>query len=130
MDTTRASVYSALRRAHRTIEERLHAQSQQATLRALGDTDLRALVAGYVDAWERGDVDALAAMLIDDATVSMPPYAAWYRGREAIATFLARHPMAGGRGWPTVPHARTASSRSGTIGWTKVAARLLTACPW
>jgi RNA polymerase sigma-70 factor (ECF subfamily) len=103
MQTTPASVYSALQRAHRTVDERLPAQSQQATLRALGDAELRALVEGYVDAWERGDVDALVAMLTDDATFAMPPHSTWYRGREAIAGFLARRPLADGRGWPTVP---------------------------
>ena len=37
LETTPASVYSALQRAHRTVDERLPEQSQQATLRALGD---------------------------------------------------------------------------------------------
>jgi RNA polymerase sigma-70 factor, ECF subfamily len=103
LDSTTASVYSALQRAHRTVDERLPAQSQQATLRALGDAGLRAVVDGYVDAWERGDVDALAAMLTDDASFAMPPHAMWFRGRDAIASFLARVPMQGGRGWLTVP---------------------------
>jgi RNA polymerase sigma-70 factor (ECF subfamily) len=103
LDTTTTSVYSALQRAHRTVDARLPAQSQQATLRALGDAGLRAIVDGYVDAWERGDVDALAAMLAEDATFAMPPHAMWLRGRDAIAAFLARVPMAEGRRWLTVP---------------------------
>jgi RNA polymerase sigma-70 factor, ECF subfamily len=45
----------------------LPAQSQQATVRALGDRRLGELVDAYVDAWERGDVEAVAAMLADDA---------------------------------------------------------------
>jgi RNA polymerase sigma-70 factor (ECF subfamily) len=32
-----------------------------------------------MDAWERGDVDALAALLAEDATFAMPPYASWWR---------------------------------------------------
>jgi RNA polymerase sigma-70 factor, ECF subfamily len=103
LDTTPASVYSALQRAHRTVDERLPAQSQQSTLRTLGDAGLRAVVDGYVDAWERGDVSALAAMLTDDATFAMPPHATWFHGRDAIASFLARVPMQGGRGWPAAP---------------------------
>ena len=41
----------------------------------------------YLAAWERGDVDALAAMLAEDATFAMPPYPIWWRGREVIAAF-------------------------------------------
>src|SRR5213595_962927 len=49
LESTPASVYSALQRAHRVVDERLPAQSQQATLRALGDDRLRALVESHVD---------------------------------------------------------------------------------
>jgi RNA polymerase sigma-70 factor (ECF subfamily) len=95
LETTPASVYSALQRAHRAIDERLPERSQQATLRSLGDERIRRLAEGYVDAWERGDVDALAAMLTDDAAMAMPPRATWYRGRDAVAAFLRRWPLAG-----------------------------------
>src|SRR5919206_198559 len=57
LDTTTASVNSALQRARVTVDERLPEQSQQATLRALGDERLREIVDRYVDAWERCDVD-------------------------------------------------------------------------
>ena len=60
LDTTTASVNSALQRAHRLVDERLPEQSQQAALRALGDDALSEIVNGYVDAWERGDLDAVA----------------------------------------------------------------------
>jgi RNA polymerase sigma-70 factor (ECF subfamily) len=66
------------------------ARSQQATLRSLGDERVRAVVEGYLDAWERGDVDALAAMLAEDATFQMPPYPTWWRGRQVIAAFAAK----------------------------------------
>ena len=59
LDTTPASVYSALQRAHRSVTERLPKRSQQATLRALGDDGLREIVDAFVAAWERGDVGAL-----------------------------------------------------------------------
>jgi RNA polymerase sigma-70 factor (ECF subfamily) len=85
LETTVASVNSALQRARRRVEERMPARSQQATLRSLGDERVRAIVEGYLDAWERGDVDALAAMLAEDATFQMPPYPTWWRGREVIA---------------------------------------------
>src|ERR671910_939259 len=56
LDASPASIYSALQRAHRAVEERLPARSQQATLRAIGDQRLRDLVERYVNAWEEGDV--------------------------------------------------------------------------
>jgi RNA polymerase sigma-70 factor (ECF subfamily) len=92
LDTTADAVYSALQRAHKTIDERLPDHSQQATLRALGDDGVRRIVERFVDAWERSDVDAVVALLAEDATMEMPPIPTWYRGREAIADFL--------RGWP------------------------------
>jgi RNA polymerase sigma-70 factor (ECF subfamily) len=103
LDTTPASVYSALQRAHKTVDERLPERSQQATLRVLGDDALRDVVDRYVDAWERGDVEAVVAMLTHDVEVTMPPIPTWYRGRAAAAVFLARSPLGGGRRWRLVP---------------------------
>lgn len=89
LEASVAAVNSALQRARGAVEERLPERSQQATLRSLGDERVRAIVDGYVDAWERGDVDAVAAMLADDVAITMPPMATWYRGRDAIG-FLSR----------------------------------------
>src|SRR6266511_4194825 len=82
-------------RAHRTVDQRLPEQSQQATLRFLGDAALRDVVDRYVAAWERGDVEAVAAMLADDARMTMPPLPTWYGGREAVAAFLTGRPLSG-----------------------------------
>jgi RNA polymerase sigma-70 factor, ECF subfamily len=87
LETTVASVNSALQRARKAVDDRLPARSQQATLRSLGDARIRELVAAYVDAWARGDVDAVRALLAEDATFSMPPWAGWWRGRDTIADF-------------------------------------------
>jgi RNA polymerase sigma-70 factor (ECF subfamily) len=103
LEATPASIDSALQRAHRTVDERLPAHDQQATLRTLDDGDLRRVVDGYVDAWERDDADALAALLTDEAVFAMPPNALWFRGREAIAEFLRTVPMARGNRWRLVP---------------------------
>lgn len=88
LGTTVASVNSALQRARKGVDERLPEQSQQATLRSLGDQGLRELVDAYMDAWQRGDVDAVAAMLAEDAAITMPPMPTWFRGRDAIVVFL------------------------------------------
>jgi RNA polymerase sigma-70 factor (ECF subfamily) len=103
LDTTPASVYSALQRAHKSVDARLPERSQQATLRALGDDDLREVVDAFVGAWERGDVDALAAMLTEETTIAMPPMPTWYRGRDAVVGFLRRWPLASHRRWRVVP---------------------------
>jgi RNA polymerase sigma-70 factor, ECF subfamily len=87
LETTVASVNSALQRARRSVDDRLPEQSQQETLRSLGDERVRDLVEAYVDAWARGDVEALRALLAEDVTFSMPPWASWWRGRETIASF-------------------------------------------
>ena len=103
LDTTTASVNSALQRARATVEERLPEQSQQATLRALGDERLREVVDGYVDAWQRGDVQAVVGMLTEDATFAMPPLGTWFGGRDAIAIFLAGSPLSGRWRWRPLP---------------------------
>ena len=90
LDTTVASANGALRRARKTVARTVPAESQQANLRALGDGGLREVVERYIDAWERGDVDAILALLADDATFTMPPLPTWYRGRAAIEVFLSR----------------------------------------
>jgi RNA polymerase sigma-70 factor, ECF subfamily len=97
LDTSPASVDSALQRAHKSVQQRLPAQSQQATLRALGDERLSEIVGGFVDAWERSDIDAVVAMLAEDARIAMPPIPTWFSGREAVAAFLAERVLAGDR---------------------------------
>ncbi len=99
LETTTASVNSALQRARKTVDERLPEQSQQQTLRELGDDGLRELVDEYVEAWERGDVDAVVGMLTEDAAFAMPPLKTWFGGRDEIAVFLARWPMSGTWRW-------------------------------
>jgi RNA polymerase sigma-70 factor (ECF subfamily) len=103
LDTTVASVNSALQRARAAVENRVPEQTQQATLRSLGDEALRDLVARYVDVWERCDVEAFAAMLAEDATFTMPPLATWYSTREGIRTWASLSPMSGAWQWRCVP---------------------------
>ena len=85
LDSTTASVNSALQRARKVVEERIPGRSQQETVRALGDDQVRMVVGRFSDALEQGDTDAILSLLADDATFSMPPYPSWCRGRSAIA---------------------------------------------
>jgi RNA polymerase sigma-70 factor (ECF subfamily) len=83
LDTTVTAVHSMLRRARRTMAERDPARDIGASL---GESEWK-LVARYVDAFQRFDIDALVALLRDDATVSMPPIPGWLHGRAAIAQY-------------------------------------------
>ncbi len=76
LDTTVASVNSALQRARATLAQ------LQPDDRELGvvDADQQALIARYVDAFERYDITSLVALLHEDAVMSMPPYNFWLRG--------------------------------------------------
>jgi len=85
LDTSVPAVNSCMQRARRTLDERLPDQSQQDVLRLLGDEQTRDLVTRFADAFERGDVEGIIDLLVEDATFTMPPYDAWYRGRDAVA---------------------------------------------
>jgi RNA polymerase sigma-70 factor (ECF subfamily) len=117
LDTTPGSVDSALQRAHKTVDERLPEQSQQATLRALGDEGLREIVDEFIAAWERTDIDAVVAMLADDAAMTMPPLPTWYHGREAVAAFLRGWPLAGNAPRRMVPTRANGQLAFGHYGW-------------
>jgi RNA polymerase sigma-70 factor (ECF subfamily) len=95
LETSTASVNSALQRARASLERNLPERSQQETLRTLGDEEVRELVESYLDAWERQDVEAVVSMLSEEAAFTMPPLRSWFRGREAIGTFLAGSPLSG-----------------------------------
>jgi RNA polymerase sigma-70 factor (ECF subfamily) len=94
LDSTVASVNSALQRARKATDEQLPEQSQQATLHALGDKRVQELVGTYMRAWEEGDVDTIVGLLTDDVTVAMPPMPTWYRGREAATGFFTGYVFA------------------------------------
>ncbi len=87
LETSVPAVNSALQRARATLAESAPPETE-----AVGLTPAQQmLLARYVEAFERYDVDALAALLREDATLSMPPYTLWLRGPEAIrAWFLGR----------------------------------------
>ena len=103
LETSTASVTSALQRARGRIEERLPKRSQQRTVRALGDQRLVEIVERYGDAWEQGNVEAVVALLSEDASFTMPPLSTWYQGTEAITEWLRTGPLAGHQKWRLFP---------------------------
>jgi RNA polymerase sigma-70 factor (ECF subfamily) len=131
LETTVASVNSALQRARKTIDEKLPDRSQQATLRTLGDEQVRAIVERYMGAWERGDVDAVVALLAEDATIAMPPMASWYRGADVVVfisdwAFSGRlYDMEGDRRVRVLPARANGQPAIGTYAWNEEAGRFL-----
>lgn len=85
LDTSVASVNSALQRARATLAAADIEETDP--LRPL-DEDQRELLARYVDAFERYDMDALAAVLHEDAVMSMPPLELWLRGHADIRAWM------------------------------------------
>jgi len=80
LETSVASVNSALQRARATIDQ--HAADEPVD----GEVD-RELLDRYVDAFERYDLDGLTALIREDATQGMPPYDLWLAGRDDIFTW-------------------------------------------
>lgn len=101
LDTTPASVNSALQRARKAVAERIPASSQRAELAAIGSEGRRALVDAFVAAWEQADLPALVDLLAEDARFAMPPLPAWFLGREDVGRFFAERVFA--TAWRLVP---------------------------
>jgi RNA polymerase sigma-70 factor (ECF subfamily) len=81
LETSVASVNSALQRARATLEA--GEVSEIDTPRTVEPAD-RELLARYVEAFERYDMEALTSLIHEDATQSMPPYELWLSGRDEI----------------------------------------------
>jgi RNA polymerase sigma-70 factor (ECF subfamily) len=99
LDTSVASVNSALQRARATLEAGKLSSTDPAP--PLDESD-RELLARYVTAFEDYDIDALTALIQEDATQSMPPYDLWLTGREDILAWWFG-PGIGCRGSRVVP---------------------------
>jgi RNA polymerase sigma-70 factor (TIGR02960 family) len=113
LDTSTASVNSAVQRARKVIDST--APTQQSVLRDLGDAEIGAIVTRWADAWNAGDVDAIVAMLADDARYSMPPLPEWYVGRDEIRAFLVRGPLQSR--WRFLPTMANGQLAFGTYLW-------------
>jgi RNA polymerase sigma-70 factor (ECF subfamily) len=85
LDTSVQSVNSALQRARATLASR---EVTPGRTPEPDDPEQQALLARYVDVFERFDVDAMVALLHEDATLQMPPFAMWMRGATEYGKFL------------------------------------------
>jgi RNA polymerase sigma-70 factor (ECF subfamily) len=98
LDTTVASVNSALQRARSTLAATDVAAGPSQPI----DEAQRTLLARYVDAFERYDLDSLTSLLYEDATWSMPPYELWLQSHDEIRRWCLG-PGIGCRGSRLVP---------------------------
>jgi RNA polymerase sigma-70 factor (ECF subfamily) len=109
LDTTVASVNSALQRARATLA----ARDQSPPAKPVVDAEQQALLARYVDAFERYDIPSLVTLLHDDAVMTMPPYDFWLRGPEEMGRFFTG-PGAACNGSRLVPVAANGSPAFGS----------------
>ncbi|MFL5825204.1 MAG: sigma-70 family RNA polymerase sigma factor [Thermoleophilaceae bacterium] len=84
LDTSVASVNSALQRARATIDT----VAPEASGPVAVDSEQKELLAKYVDAFERYDVSELVTLLHEDATFSMPPYELWLQGPDQVSRWM------------------------------------------
>lgn len=82
LDVSVAAVNSALQRA------RARLPAEQDTFIEPSEARQRELLDRYVAAFENADISALIAVLSEDASFEMPPFLTWFRGRDAVGTFL------------------------------------------
>lgn len=83
LDTTVPAVNSALQRARATVAERELGENEPVLT-----AEQATLVDRYVSAFERYDMEALTALLREDASMSMPPYTLWLRGPASICAWM------------------------------------------
>ena len=101
LDTSEASVNSALQRARATQEARLRPDPERMPLSR--SPRARELADRFADAVEGGNVDGMVSLLTEDALLTMPPLPLEYQGEEAIAAFLGHREEARGTPLRVVP---------------------------
>ena len=106
LDTSVPSVNSALQRARATLAQH---QDDGPEAAVMGDEEA-ALLARYVEAFEAYDLDALTAVLAEDASMNMPPFELWLRSREHVLAWFVGQGAAcrGSRIIPTVANGQPA----------------------
>jgi len=95
LDMTVAAVTSALQRARGALEPHRASGRIPGKAPAADDEIARGLLDKYIAAWHANDVPALISLLREDVLLTMPPFPAAYRGRDAIGQFLRTVPAGG-----------------------------------
>ena len=102
LDTTVASVNSALQRARATLAEQGISEAVPGTTPAM-DPAQTELLMRYMAAFEAFDMEALTALLHEDVEQNMPPLELWFRGREDVIAWMATGPGQACRGSRVAP---------------------------
>jgi RNA polymerase sigma-70 factor (TIGR02960 family) len=102
LEVTLESANSALKRARASLQRRQHPAAGHHPPPAAGSPAEDAIVARFTRAWESADLDALVALLTDDAFIAMPPAPFGYAGKDAVTRYCASL-LAPGRGSGLVP---------------------------
>jgi RNA polymerase sigma-70 factor, ECF subfamily len=89
LDSTVASVNSAVQRARATLKEHLPARRADWAPSAAPSDQERTVLRRYMDAVEAADLAAVAALLAEDVRTTMPPFPMWFAGRDAVLAALA-----------------------------------------
>jgi RNA polymerase sigma-70 factor (ECF subfamily) len=90
LDLSVPAVKSLLFRARRTLAEHTPDVTADRENTLPDEAAIQALYQRYTTAWENADIEGLVALLKEDATFSMPPIPAWYRGRATIGGLVAQ----------------------------------------
>jgi RNA polymerase sigma-70 factor (ECF subfamily) len=101
VETSTASVNSALQRARAGIATRVPDRTQQDELAALGARGRDRLVEDFAAAWEASDIDTLTTLLTEDVRFTMPPLPAWFDGLPMVRRFISERVFA--TPWRLVP---------------------------
>jgi RNA polymerase sigma-70 factor (ECF subfamily) len=89
LDSTVASVNSALQRARPVLRDHLPERRTEWAPSSDPTVEEQALLAKYMEAFERADPAALAALMHEDIRITMPPYPFWFSGRADATRSLA-----------------------------------------
>jgi RNA polymerase sigma-70 factor (TIGR02960 family) len=103
LDSSEDAAASALKRARATVRRRFATSPARRPPPRPGSPEERDLVERFTRAYQAGDVAAVVALLTEDISLNMPPFAVEYHGRDLVARFLAASGLRPGRRSRLIP---------------------------
>lgn len=104
LKTSVSAVESALHRARVTLAKN-RSVANEGSAASTDKAEMKTLLDRFADAWEANDMNRLVSLLHEAVILSMPPFPAWYQGRDAVRDILSLHPFGQRRraGWRLSP---------------------------